>query len=358
MLSIGHNMKQKRRATIRDVAQASGFSIYTVSSVLNNKGDISEATSEKVRQVARELNYDLLGNVSAARRMTTRSIGIVLPEAGCMHDGFYNRAVSTIRAITSNRDYDCKLFSEEDIERRVDPSYHGGVYTLGCKGLVVFCPRYSYKSFIDPLLKHGIAVSLIRRKVAKQAGLFQAVDNDVTSMKKLLTYIYEEGHARRMVFVTNRSASKARESRLKAFEQFSKEHLPESDAYTVNEEDLMESPDAREHLSAFIKESKDQGKIVSISCWSDYAAGRVMSVLHRMGFQAPDDVLITGYDNDPHSGQTMPGITTMNIPIEEMITAACRYLFEYREEGELPEAKTVRFKHELVIRGSTDLSLV
>lgn len=351
-------MKPKRRATIRDVAQASGFSIYTVSSVLNNKGDISEATSEKVREVARELNYDLLGNVSAARRMTTRSLGIVLPEAGCMHDGFYNRAVSTFRAIASNRDYDCKLFSEEDIERRVDPSHHGGVHTLGCKGLVVFCPRYSYKSFIGPVLKHGIAVSLIRRKLAKQDGLFQAVDNDVSSMKKLLAYLYEECESRRMVFVTNRSASKARESRLKAFHQFSKEHLPEADAMSVCEEDMMGDADTRDRVAKFIKASKKQGKISSISCWSDYAAGRMMTVLNRMGLQAPDDVLITGYDNDPHSGQTMPGITTMSIPIEEMVTAGCRYLFEYREEGELPEAKTSRFKHELIVRGSTDLTLV
>lgn len=351
-------MKTKRRATIRDVAQASGFSIYTVSSVLNNKGDISEATSEKVREVARELNYDLLGNVSAARRMTTRSLGIVLPEAGCMHDGFYNRAVSTFRALASNRDYDCKLFSEEDIERRVDPSHHGGVHTLGCKGLVVFCPRFSYREFIGPLLRHGIAVALVRRKMAKQPGLFQAVDNDETCMRQLLAYLHDDCGARRMVFVHHENNSRANDARTKSFYKYVGQHLPKEDSRTVVENELMEDAGRRESLAAFIKESQARGLPVSISCWSDYCAMRVMSILHRLGVRVPDDVLVTGYDNDPYSGQTMPGITTMNIPIEEMVTAACRYLFEYREEGELPGPKTARFKHELTVRGSTNLGLV
>ncbi|WP_309397473.1 LacI family DNA-binding transcriptional regulator [Cerasicoccus maritimus] len=346
-------MKNKRRATIRDVAQASGYSIYTVSSVLNNKGDISEATSEKVRQVARELNYDLLGNVSAARRMTTRSIGIVLPEAGCMHDGFYNRAVSTFRAIASNRDYDCKLFAEEDITRRLDPSKSGGIYSLGCKGLVVFCPNGDYKNYISQLLSNGVAVGLIRRKVPKMDGLFQAADNDEASMKIILKYLYEEVGSRRMVMLSNVTRTKVSGGREKAFKKFTQENLAEGDSMVIFESALKDDSSEKEEFFDFLRESKAKGQVPVVSCWSDSAASRLMTYLHRSGFQVPGDVMITGYDNDPYSSHA--DITTMSIPIEEMVTACCRYLFEYREEGDLPEAKTQRFKHELVVRGSTEM---
>ncbi|WP_309381046.1 LacI family DNA-binding transcriptional regulator [Cerasicoccus frondis] len=346
-------MKTKRRATIRDVAQASGYSIYTVSSVLNNKGDISEATSEKVRQVARELNYDLLGNVSAARRMTTRSIGIVLPEAGCMHDGFYNRAVSTFRAIASNRDYDCKLFAEEDITRRLDPSKSGGIYSLGCKGLVVFCPKGEYKNYIDELLRNGVAVGLIRRKNPKLDGLYQALDNDEASMRVLLKYLYEQVGSRRMVMMSNRSRSKVLSAREKAFVKFTAEHLADGDHMIAIENDFAEDAATLDAFFAFLRQSKESGQTPVVSCWSDSSASRLMTLMHRNGFRVPEDVMITGYDNDPYSSHA--DITTMSIPIEEMVTAACRYLFEYREEGDLPEAKTQRFKHELVVRGSTNL---
>lgn len=346
-------MKTKRRATIRDVAQASGYSIYTVSSVLNNKGDISESTSEKVRQVARELNYDLLGNVSAARRMTTRSIGIVLPEAGCMHDGFYNRAVSTFRAIASNRDYDCKLFAEEDILRRIDPSNSGGVYSLGCKGLVVFCPN-QYKDYIEQLLKNGVAVGLIRRKMPKMPGLFQAVDNDEASMKIIIKHLFDEVGCRRMAMLSSVKRSKVSGGRERAFTKFVSENLPENDSLLLVENDLSENVDERNKLFDFVKESKKLGQKPVVFCWSDSSANRLMTLLHRAGLHTPDDVMVTGYDNDPYSSHA--DLTTMSIPIEEMVTAACRYLFEYREEGELPEAKTQRFKHELVVRGSTGMA--
>lgn len=85
--------QHKKKVTIRDIASASGYSVYTVSSVLNNKGDISAETSEKIREIARRLNYDILGNASAVHHLSTRSIGIVLPENGCLQHGFYKTAL-------------------------------------------------------------------------------------------------------------------------------------------------------------------------------------------------------------------------------------------------------------------------
>jgi DNA-binding LacI/PurR family transcriptional regulator len=41
------------RPTIKDVAEQAGVSIATVSRALNDKGDVSGATRERVREVAR-----------------------------------------------------------------------------------------------------------------------------------------------------------------------------------------------------------------------------------------------------------------------------------------------------------------
>jgi len=45
----------RRALTLRDVSEASGVSEMTVSRVLRNRGDVSEATRVKVREAAREL---------------------------------------------------------------------------------------------------------------------------------------------------------------------------------------------------------------------------------------------------------------------------------------------------------------
>ena len=44
---------KKRPLTLRDVSEASGVSEMTVSRVLRNKGDVSEATRQKVREAAK-----------------------------------------------------------------------------------------------------------------------------------------------------------------------------------------------------------------------------------------------------------------------------------------------------------------
>ena len=42
---------------IKTISELSGFSIATVSNVLNNKGSISRDTKEKVLQIAHEVGY-------------------------------------------------------------------------------------------------------------------------------------------------------------------------------------------------------------------------------------------------------------------------------------------------------------
>ena len=46
--------------TLKDVAEASGLTVGTVSRVLNNRGYISPKTREKVYQVMKELNPDVI----------------------------------------------------------------------------------------------------------------------------------------------------------------------------------------------------------------------------------------------------------------------------------------------------------
>ena len=48
---------QKKKATIKDVAQAANISIGTVDRVMHNRGGVSKKTEEKIKRIAAELNY-------------------------------------------------------------------------------------------------------------------------------------------------------------------------------------------------------------------------------------------------------------------------------------------------------------
>ncbi|WIV50677.1 LacI family DNA-binding transcriptional regulator [Marivivens sp. LCG002] len=79
-------MKQptKRPLTLRDVSEASGVSEMTVSRVLRNKGDVSEATRKKVQDAAKRLGYvpNKIAGALASQRVNL--VAVIIPSLGNM----------------------------------------------------------------------------------------------------------------------------------------------------------------------------------------------------------------------------------------------------------------------------------
>ncbi|NVY96134.1 LacI family DNA-binding transcriptional regulator [Lactobacillus sp. DCY120] len=67
--------------TIRDIARLSGYSITTVSRVLNQHGYVSQATRTQIEQVIQETNYVPNGVARDLSMGKTHTIGVVLPHA-------------------------------------------------------------------------------------------------------------------------------------------------------------------------------------------------------------------------------------------------------------------------------------
>ena len=74
----------KRPLTLRDVSEASGVSEMTVSRVLRNRGDVSEATREKVLEAAKALGYvpNKIAGALASQRVNL--VAVIIPSLGNM----------------------------------------------------------------------------------------------------------------------------------------------------------------------------------------------------------------------------------------------------------------------------------
>ena len=87
------------RPTMRRIAGELGVSVMTVSKVLNNHGDISDATRDRVLAKIEEVGYQ---RNAVARSLTLRrshTIGIVIPDL--MHSFFvevsWHRPIASVR---------------------------------------------------------------------------------------------------------------------------------------------------------------------------------------------------------------------------------------------------------------------
>src|SRR5687768_4899607 len=92
----------RKNITIKDIARKLNMSFSTVSKALNNDSSIGDITKERVRQLARELNYQ--PNVAARnfKHQRTSTIGIIIPD---LLDQFYVMALNGIEEAARQQQY-------------------------------------------------------------------------------------------------------------------------------------------------------------------------------------------------------------------------------------------------------------
>lgn len=89
----------------------------------------------------------------------------------------------------------------------------------------------------------------------------------------------------------------------------------------------------------------------AVICANDEAAVGALSVALEAGLKLPQDMSITGFDDEPYSRICVPSLTTVFHPVRDIAEVAARTLFG------LMKGEQVRFyppfKGQLVLRGST-----
>ena len=83
-MSNDQDSKPQRPLTLRDVSEASGVSEMTVSRVLRNRGDVSDATRQKVLEAAKALGYvpnQIAGSLASSR---VNLVAVIIPSLSNM----------------------------------------------------------------------------------------------------------------------------------------------------------------------------------------------------------------------------------------------------------------------------------
>jgi LacI family transcriptional regulator len=101
--------------TMKRIAGQLGVSITTVSKVLNNHGDISEATRARVLAKVHELGYQPNAVARSLTLRSTKTLGIVIPDL--MHS-FFVEIIAGIEKVASPRGYGLLLCSSNEDARK------------------------------------------------------------------------------------------------------------------------------------------------------------------------------------------------------------------------------------------------
>src|SRR5919204_5613783 len=106
--SPGGTRNAMHQTTMKRIAGELGVSITTVSKVLNNRADISEATRSRVLAKVEELGYQRNAVARSLTLRRTHTLGIVIPDL--MHS-FFVEIVAGIEPVASGSGYGLLLCS-------------------------------------------------------------------------------------------------------------------------------------------------------------------------------------------------------------------------------------------------------
>ncbi|MCP9945265.1 LacI family transcriptional regulator [Streptomyces somaliensis] len=276
-----HSKGTGRRVRIRDVAEATGLSVTTVSHALRGKGQIAPATRERVRRAAAELGYR---PDPVARGLVSGRVGVLGLAVGHMADlpwaGTYRpyyaafAAGATMAAV--ERDHALVVVPG-------DPA--SGLWTrVPMDGLIIVDPVRD-----DPLLadcaRHGMPVVTDGRPIDPGYDGVPTVESDIEQgMTEMLVHLRESGAVRVGL--------------LSGFEP---------DAYTqdcerlyrrwcagTGQAPLVETPAAAEDpVEAALRLLASPGRPDAVHCLNETYGQALVVAARRLGLAVPDDLMIS-----------------------------------------------------------------
>ncbi len=332
-------------ATIKDIAEMLGISTTTVSNVIHGKtSEVSQKTVEKVQKLLEE--YEYVPNISARNLSQNRSgiIGVAIKAQkdkynNILADPFFSELIGAIESETRDNDYFMMIYTSDDVNEimhRVSTWNVDGLILVGMLQDDFFRIKSMYK-------KPAILIdSYAPRNVADYVNIGL---EDEEGFYRLTKYVLENGH-RRIAFLSDNMYGVDYARYLGYCRALNEAGLQ------VKEEDMIAIHPGMLEIESSLEEIYERSKeYTCFMCLSDYYAVVLMKYLGDLGVRIPQDLSITGFDDNLLAKVSRPALTTVRQDITLKGKTTVRYLVEMIE-GEMPEEKNIVFPAELIIRDS------
>ncbi len=339
------------RSTIKDVARVSGFSITTVSMVLNNKDvSISQATRDKVWEAVRELNYRPNQLAVSLIKNNSSVLGLIIPDNA---NSFFAELSKAIEEEAHTYGYNL-LYGNTDNNLHRDLEYLQTMEDHRVEGIIyVRSAAGEGDSPVESRVAKCIAESqipvvAIDRTLPDEWGC--QVDSVILDHYKggymATQYLLQMGH-RRIGAYTGPSDLASSQLRLEGYRAALEEAGIAYDPQLVVEGDYQLS-EAKEALQRFL-----DLHATGIFCFNDQMAAAVYKEMRRRELGVPEQMSVVGFDNTPFGEMLYPGLTTVAQPVEEMCSCAVRLLLEkVGQDSGQGEGQKILFEPKLLIRQS------
>ena len=322
--------------TIKDVSQKSGFSVATISRVLNNDDKVSDITRAKVLETIAELNYvpNLQGR--NLRRAKTELIYVLLPS---IDNPFFAGIVLGIESAAREVDYRIAIFETHGRQKRFLDCVDAVKNKL-VDGLIYVSPESTAMPSDTeiPIVICGESSDNFKHltvDIDNQKAAFDAVSYLISRGRKRIAYAggaYTSGILRKTGYL----------EALKKAGLDANENLIIDNSYTYDDGILA----AKKILAS-------GDKFDALFAASDLIAIGFIRQLESVGLKVPDDVAVVGFDNVEYAEMNNPPLSTVLQPRFEMGKEAFMLLYNTLNGTEKRTSCRILLEHKIIERKST-----
>ena len=295
--------------TIRDIAKHAGVSITTASYVLNNTGNISDATRKRVLQAAEELNYHPNAFARHLKKVKTRTIGVFITRFG---GSFYEEILEGIHDVILNTDYELIVSPETRSPRRL-------LHYRQVDGAIVFDSKISNESVLRLASRRFPIVVLDR--LLQNDFLMPLLLANAQGVREAFQHLYLQG-ARKIAFIAGAPDSIDNTERMETFLAEAERHHLNVPVYQGNFTEISGYEAAKTILSS-------NNRPEAVFCANDQTAIGFLRAMTERGLRAPQDIALVGFDDIPLARYMQPSLSTVGASRFEWGAAAARQLIEF-----------------------------
>ncbi len=335
--------------TLKDVAVLAGVSTKTVSRVVNNQGEISQETRQRVQQAIDQLGYrpNVLARSLIHKR--TNTLGVVA--WGIDYFG-PSRTVVGIEQQAHQLEYSLFLNlmaypdaggSEDVLDTLIAHRVDGIIWAVPEVG--------NNRAWLESAPMDQMP-PIVFLSMAPRPGLaIVAVDNLMGS-KQATQHLIAQGR-RKIGIITGPLAWWEARQRYAGWE---------AAMHAAN----LETPDSLLVQGEWTAAAGEQGMqkllaqepgIDAVFASSDQIALGAMGAAHRLGKRIPQDLAIVGFDNMPESACFWPPLTTVYqqlINVGRIAVQTLHAMIEANHQSQIPPEATVTYvQPELIVRASS-----
>lgn len=290
--------------TIKDIAKESGYSVSTVSRVLNNRRDVSTEAKKRIEEIVTQHHFVPNNNAKHLKQTTSKTISVLVKGTSNM---LFANIVEEIQKTVEKTKYTVNITYIDEDDNEVEEAV---IVCRERKPLGMLFLGGNPRSFEESFQQINIPCVLVTNQgeALDFDNLSSVSTDDERAAECAIDYLIEQGHRDIGILGGDFEVSHTSKQRYKGCIRSFKKHSIIFDETLYYEKTRFSFDSAYRSMCRLYEKA---GDITAVFAMSDMTAIGAIRALIDMGIRVPEDISIMGFDGIALAEYYNPKLTTI-----------------------------------------------